>query len=72
MTGDGTNLYTAPCFGPTSILTSSESDGLTWTPYQGGAQAFGNGPNGLRLTSTTRILYSANWDSGFWALRVID
>ncbi len=76
--GDGKSFYASPscaCMGEPynkPFFTSPESDGLTWTPYQGGAQAFGNGPNGLRLNSTTRILYSANWDSGFWALRVVD
>lgn len=76
--GDGKNFYASPSCACTGapynkpFFTSPESDGLTWTPYQGGAQTFGNGPNGLRLNPTTRVLYAADWDAGFWALRVVD
>jgi hypothetical protein len=78
MVSDGKNLYTAPscaCGGAPynqSYFTSPESDGLKWTAYQGGGQKVGNGPYRMRFDKVNRIIYSANWDSGVWALRVID
>ena len=50
---------------------SSESDGTQWTPYQGGAQKFGNGPYMMRFDPVNKILYSANWGAGLWALKVL-
>jgi hypothetical protein len=78
MVGDGKNLYTGPscaCGGSPynqSYFTSLETDGKTWTAYQGGAQKTGNGPYRMRFDKVNRIIYSANWLSGLWALRVID
>jgi hypothetical protein len=54
------------------MFTSPESDGLKWTGYQGGAQKFGNGPYRMRFDKVNRIIYSGNWDSGVWALKVLD
>ena len=81
--GDGTTLYTQHANTGTtdgtfttknlthsSYIVSPESDGLAWTPYQGGAQTFINGPFTMRFDSTNRIMYSANWDAGLWALKV--
>ena len=51
---------------------SAEDDGQTWIPYQGGSQVFGNGPSTMAFDAVGRILYSANWDTGLWALKVID
>jgi 6-phosphogluconolactonase (cycloisomerase 2 family) len=76
--GDGNNLYTAPscaCGGGIinqPYFTSPEDDGLTWTAYQAGAQSFGNGPYRMSFDRADRVVYSANWVSGIWALRVID
>ncbi len=76
--GDGTSLYTARSFADNGAqydepyLTSPEGDGLTWTPYGGGAQHFDNGPFTMRFDPQHRILYSANWTEGLWALAVTD
>jgi hypothetical protein len=52
--------------------TAPDSAGTTWTPYQGGAQKFKDGPYRIRFDKVNRIIYSANWVAGVWALRVID
>jgi hypothetical protein len=76
--GDGSTLYTMRSFALTGkpyddpYLTSPESDGTKWAPYQGGAQKFGNGPYTMRFDAINRIMYSANWGAGFWALKVLD
>jgi hypothetical protein len=76
--GDGTNLYTMKSYASSGsmyndpYLTSKESDGLTWTAYQGGAQKFGLGPFTMHFDKVNRIMYSANWVVGLWALKVID
>jgi hypothetical protein len=73
--GDGNVLYTQ--FGNTGgngggtdrpYITSSESDGTTWTPYN--AQKFSDGPYRMAFDPVNRIVYSANWNAGVWALRV--
>jgi hypothetical protein len=75
--GDGTNLYTLKSFADNTAKynapyqTSLETDGLTWTPYQGGAQNFDNGPFTMHFDKVNRIMYSANWDAGLWALAVL-
>jgi hypothetical protein len=74
--GDGNLLYAqesntgANTVGPQSYITSSESDGVTWTPYQSGTQTFTDGPYMMRFDPVDRIIYSANWDAGLWALKV--
>jgi len=76
--GDGNRLYTMRSGGLTGkpyndpYLTSPESDGAKWAPYQGGVQKFGNGPYTMHFDPINRILYSANWGAGFWALKVLD
>jgi hypothetical protein len=76
--GDGNRLYTMRSFGLMGkpyndpYLTSPESDGSKWAPYQGGAQKFGNGPYMMHFDPINRIMYSANWGAGFWALKVLD
>jgi hypothetical protein len=76
--GDGNVLYaqeantgkhTTAALQP--YITSPETDGLTWTPYQGGAQTFSDGPYSMAFDPVNRIIYSANWDAGFWALKVL-
>jgi photosystem II stability/assembly factor-like uncharacterized protein len=66
--GDGTTLYTGAYIGPTSYLTASESSGASWSNY--GSQQFLNGPFEMAFDSTHRILYSASWNAGVWALKV--
>ena len=81
--GDGTTLYTQHANTGTTngnfmdkdlthspYIVSHENDGLKWTPYKGGAQTFINGPFSMRFDPDNRIMYSANWDAGLWALKV--
>ena len=78
--GDGTNLYTQLAFtgdnagqGPQPYYTSLETDGKSWAPYDPnhtGAQTFGDGPFMMLYDPGHQIMYSANWNSGFWALSV--
>jgi hypothetical protein len=74
--GDGNVLYAqesntgANSVGPQPYITSPESDGVAWTPYQGGAQTFADGPVCMRFDALRRILYSSNWRTGVWALKV--
>lgn len=78
LVGDGTRIYTMPSFPAPGAnvnqpyFTSLETDGTQWTPYQNGAQKFVDGPYRARFDKTNRIIYSANWNAGVWALRVID
>ena len=76
--GDGTTLYTQLSYtgnnagqGPQPYMTASESTGGPWTPYQGAAQTFNDGPFMMQYDAVNGIMYSANWTSGFWALKVI-
>jgi photosystem II stability/assembly factor-like uncharacterized protein len=64
--GDGKTLYSGAVFGPAPIITSKESDGITWTPFND--QQFGQGPYEFAYDSVNRILYDASWTSGLWAL----
>jgi hypothetical protein len=66
--GDGTNLYTAPVFGP-RFLMSSEEDGETWTDYPDGPE-LASGPFELAFDPHNRIVYSGSWSAGLWALKV--
>jgi len=69
--GDGTTLYTGKSFGanqPYSV--SPEKDGMTWTAFN--AQKFGDGPYEMAYDWMNGILYSSNWSSGVWALKVGD
>jgi photosystem II stability/assembly factor-like uncharacterized protein len=94
--GTGTTLFTAVSDGGTNhrttqsgaqsffpYETSSETDGLTWTPYvssqpvyPGGPlmstieQTFADGPFRMVYDPSNHVMYSANWDAGLWALRV--
>jgi hypothetical protein len=73
--GDGTSLYTqwSLNFGaqPGPIwMTSPESDGLSWKPYGAGTQHFFDGALHMAFDPSQRIMYSANWDAGLWALKV--
>ena len=82
--GDGTTLYTQVSFTgtnngstnglgvtPRPYLSSAESDGLTWSPYQSGKQTFLDGPYHMVFDRRNRIMYSSNWDAGLWALKVL-
>jgi MYXO-CTERM domain-containing protein len=69
--GDGTTLYTGRSFGANQpFFVSSESDGTTWTALN--AQAFPDGPYEMAYDAAGGIMYSSNWSSGLWALKVAD
>jgi photosystem II stability/assembly factor-like uncharacterized protein len=76
--GDGKSMYTSTSYPSQGspfnnpYYVSSEDDGTTWTAYQGGAQKFGNGPATMVFDPIQRIVYSANWDTGCWALKVLE
>jgi hypothetical protein len=65
--GDGKKLYTGRVDGG-PLLASPESDGLTWTNFN--SQQFRAGPFEMAIDSTNRILYSASWGAGIWALKL--
>jgi hypothetical protein len=70
--GDGHSLYVfMDNFHPSTCKTSLETDGVTWTTYNGG-QVVPRAPLMMRFDPVSRVIYSANWDQGIWALRVID
>jgi hypothetical protein len=66
--GDGKNLYTAKCFGPTAILMSPETDGTKWTDTS--SQQFAQGPFEMAFDSVNGIVYNASWGAGMWAMKV--
>jgi photosystem II stability/assembly factor-like uncharacterized protein len=68
--GDGNLLYTHQAYagGVDSFYTSPETDGMTWTPM-GGLKS-DQGPFEMAFDATNRILYSASWGAGIWALKV--
>jgi photosystem II stability/assembly factor-like uncharacterized protein len=66
--GDGTTLYTAPCFGPSPFLVSPETDGETWTDQN--EQTFVQGPFEMAFDHENGIVYNASWNAGMWALKV--
>lgn len=64
--GDGERLYTSMIYGPSPMWTSSEDDGATWVEH--GTHQFGQGPFELAFDATNRILYTASWNDGLWAM----
>ena len=62
----------SPGSGNQPYSVSPEGDGATWTAYKGGTQKFGNGPLVMEFDPVNRIMYSANWQWGIWALKVVD
>jgi hypothetical protein len=68
--GDGSHLYTMRYYGPAPFITASESDGMNWAPYEGGAQKFVMGPFEQAFDATNGILYSSTWQSNLLALKV--
>jgi len=66
--GDGTRLYSAPVFGP-HFITATESDDAMWSDYAGGPMLSG-GPFEMAFDAVNGIIYSANWTSGLWALKI--
>lgn len=72
--GDGTTMFTARgnTGGSTGdqggYFTSPESDGNTWTSFNG--QTFSDGPYRMAYEPTNNVIYSANWNAGVWALKL--
>jgi hypothetical protein len=74
--GDGSSLYAQ--VGNTGAnstgtgqpyITSRETDGTVWTSYN--SQTFSGGPYRMAFDEVKRIVYSANWNDGVWALEVV-
>ncbi len=70
--GDGTNMYIHPGAAwdegtPRPFYVSSESDGLTWAPYNG--QNFDYGAFSMAVDAKNGIVYSSNWNGGLWRLK---
>jgi hypothetical protein len=65
--GDGTTLYTGKVFGPAPVVTSPESDGLTWKDYN--SQQFTQGPFEFGYDVINGVVYNASWTAGLWALK---
>ena len=66
--GDGTNIYTASSSKNQPFFMTAESDGKTWRPMN--AQKFSNHPFEMAFDPVDRILYSASWGDGLWAIRL--
>jgi photosystem II stability/assembly factor-like uncharacterized protein len=68
--GDGNLLYTHQAYaGPADTFYSSpETDGMTWTPF--GSLKTDQGPFEMAFDAQNRILYSASWGAGIFALKV--
>jgi hypothetical protein len=65
--GDGTNLYTMQCLAGGKWQTSLETDGITWKNQND--QTFAMGPYVMAFDTTNRIVYSASWTAGVFALK---
>ena len=68
--GDGNFLYTACSNSNEPFFTSPEDDGLTWTAYKGGTQKFSSAPFEMHYDPVNRVMYSASWSDGLFALKV--
>jgi hypothetical protein len=68
--GDGNYLYTHKQGSAGPFYVSAETDGLTWSAYQGGAQSLNDGPFEMTFDAENGILYASNWTAGMWALKV--
>jgi MYXO-CTERM domain-containing protein len=67
--GDGTTLYTGKSFGANQpYYISLETDGATWKAQN--ATNFPDGPYEMAYDAVNGIMYSSNWSSGLWALKV--
>lgn len=72
--GDGDRMYTArgntgdSSGDPDTYYVSDESDGKTWEAFND--QTFRDGPYRMALDKQNGIIYSANWNSGVWALKI--
>jgi hypothetical protein len=75
--GDGMQLYTSPAFvgippnQPVFVATQGgAAEGTVWTTF--GTTILPNGPWRMVFDDSNRIIYSANWDGGAWALTAGD
>jgi MYXO-CTERM domain-containing protein len=67
--GDGTTLYTGKSFGANQpYYVSLETDGVAWNTYN--STNFPDGPYEMAYDAVNGIMYSSNWSSGLWALKV--
>lgn len=70
VSGDGEKIYVGGTGENRPFFVSPETDGLTWTQYQGGTQKFSTQPFEMFYDSTNGIMYSSNW-GGLYALKVV-
>jgi photosystem II stability/assembly factor-like uncharacterized protein len=54
--------------GPLPYVVSSETDGMTWTPFND--QTFSDGPMSMAVDRVHGVVYSSNWGAGVWRLVV--
>jgi hypothetical protein len=66
--GDGTMLYTMKCFGPAPMIVAPEDNDNNWSDFN--SQQFVQGPFEMALDAENGIVYNANWQAGFWALKL--
>jgi photosystem II stability/assembly factor-like uncharacterized protein len=69
--GDGDNLYAMADTSSEGYYTSPETDGLNWSLYESTSNPT-RGPIKMHFEPVNRIMYSSNWDGGFWAMKVLD
>jgi hypothetical protein len=76
--GDGKTLYTSPSFpsfgsmANQPFFSSPQRDGASWAAFENGDQKFDNGPYRMRFDAVNKIVYSANWNAGIWALKSLE
>lgn len=70
--GDGNTLYAGTFNQSGPFMTSPESDGLKWTPFNNSNQRFLSGPFELDFDKVNHIMYASTPGDGVWALVVND
>jgi hypothetical protein len=73
---DGDTLYTQISYtgdnggqGSKPYMTAPQAGAGPWSAYQGGSQTFTDGPFVMHYDAANKIMYSANWRAGIWALK---
>lgn len=68
--GDGTTLYTgAPFSSGQTFKISAETDGTAWSASRPSTNI--DGPFEMAYDAVNGIMYSSNWSSGVWALKIV-
>jgi hypothetical protein len=66
--GDGESIYTASSSKQQPFFFTAESDGRTWKALND--QKFSSPPFQMAIDPVNRVLYSASWNDGLWALKL--